>query len=327
LKNWKRLQSRLGEAALRDNERLGALATVKRFAQDAIAEFRLPNRFPSTDEIAGLPDKQRETGRAKETVGYLAVLHMDGDRMGTFLSGLNKAEEHRVFSQTLLDFANEDVPKIIEEYSKDHQPAVLVYAGGDDVVALLPLTVALACADALRTAFTRRTGLTMSAGIALTPSNLPLDTALDEARAAEHTAKEGHGRDAVVVREAHRSGQIREAGGKWDVVPLVSGLQAAFTPPDAWLSAKFAYDLVGIAREMTGEMNIDAARTAEIRRLLKRRSREALGRDDLQAMLDTLQPPITAFAGSNEAGWMSMAHWAMLARFLAQNGRGGERES
>src|SRR5262249_53434569 len=72
----------------------------------------------------------------------------DGDRMGKALRSLQTAERHRRFSRELSRFAT----KARDVVEKDHR-GVLVYAGGDDVVAFLCVADALACAAALRTAF------------------------------------------------------------------------------------------------------------------------------------------------------------------------------
>lgn len=319
--NWDTLQGSVGEIILRRNEALGALATIKRFAQWAKCDLGNEDfeNFPSTDDIAGLSDEQRRKAAGKKITGYLAVLHMDGDHMGQNLSNLNTADDHRELSRKLSEFAETHVPAIIQKYPR----AVLVYAGGDDVLALLPLQFALPCAEEIRTAFKTHTGLTMSAGIALTPSNLPLDAALDAARTAEHRAKEKHGRNAVAIMEVHRSGQIREAGGPWQtknsvsLVGTISALQTAFSREHNDLSAKIAYDMLDIDYALCTPEIEGEARKNELRRLLHRRTAE--GKDSKQVVAALLEP-LCALGEDGKIGWKSLAHWAMLARFLAQGG-------
>jgi CRISPR-associated protein Cmr2 len=71
---------------------------------------------------------------------YLAVLVADGDKMGEALSALDLAGDHREFSQKLAEFADE-AKNIVTNCN-----GVLVYAGGDDVLAFLPVDKCLDCA-------------------------------------------------------------------------------------------------------------------------------------------------------------------------------------
>ncbi|MCC6558896.1 MAG: type III-B CRISPR-associated protein Cas10/Cmr2 [Polyangiaceae bacterium] len=79
---------------------------------------------------------------------YVACLVADGDRMGDALNGMHEIDKHRAFSAQLSHFA-ERARKIVEQQHK----GVLVYAGGDDVLAFINVVEAWACAEALRRAF------------------------------------------------------------------------------------------------------------------------------------------------------------------------------
>jgi len=304
----------------RNNERLGALAMIKRLA--VIAEVLTPRgdpefddkfdderdtRFPSTHHVAGWPHTE-EPDRPL----YLAILHMDGDKMGRLLATQETKDDHRQLSQALATFARETVPAIVSRKSLgDKGRSVLIYAGGDDVLALLPLQTALDCANEIQAEFAKQVGSTMSAGIAITSATMPLDTGLDEARYAERLAKEGYGRNAVVVRDI-RSNAIRETGSQWDtgIVGLVKSLQEAFDA--GWLSGKLGYDLLEVADALQGSELADA-RVAEAKRLLRRhsaRAPEAAWKqlaDDLGASIKAL--PMT-----------DVARWVILARFLTKAG-------
>ena len=216
---------------------------------------------------------------------YYAIVLMDGDQMGKWISGAHDglprfrdilypglAEEllskdspdsqnqwtallelkrivtpsfHALISFALNNFALRLVPKIVEEL----YPARLVYAGGDDVLALVPLRYALEIARLLRAAFSgeihfdgdnarvlfgspEATGyveldgalvLTMgppataSAGIAITHHLDPLDIALQAARSAERTAKHQYGRNALSLYLLKRSGEELRVGNAWFV--------------------------------------------------------------------------------------------------------------
>jgi len=72
---------------------------------------------------------------------FYAVLMMDGDSLGSHMSDSDKQQ---AISTGLETFTN-GVPEIVDKHS-----GFLIYAGGDDVLALLPLEHALNCAKDLR---------------------------------------------------------------------------------------------------------------------------------------------------------------------------------
>jgi len=324
--DWKRLRKALHDSRkilLRDNERLGSLALIKRLVGRTKVAPKI--QVYSTTHIAkDDPNADEETTPDKDVAGYLAVLHMDGDRMGVHLSQLKDTEEHQRFSGKLAEFAGTKVASVIKEYGG--QTGQLVYSGGDDVLALLPLKHALRCAYQLRKAFKDLTGCEASAGIAVTPANLPLDRALELARDAEKMAKETYGRNAMVVVEAHGTGQMRSAGGKWDIIDFILQLQGMFGKRT--ISGKLGYDLQMLDHDLYGDLR--PAREAEIRRLIKRRTAEnATPKQvkEIQTLADSmirLVEDVVIEKGEQPyhpvPTWSDMANWVILARFLAQGG-------
>jgi CRISPR-associated protein Cmr2 len=298
---------------IRRNEYMGAIALIKRFAQFTACDLGKDEegkpvdveRFASTNEIAGIPEREADTAKGKagkRQEGYFAVLHMDGDRMGKLLSQLDSQDKHQGFSSRLAHFAETIVPSIIDEINlkiaekQEKGKAQLVYAGGDDVLALLPIHRVLECAYLIQQKYaktlqgyqyeeTSHDGKkiinipTMSAGIAITPYDLPLDNALELAREAETTAKEQYGRNAIVVVEAHGTGMQRPAGAKWDIIPLFNALVELFN--QQLLSSKLGYDLQSLAHDMGGDVPPEA-RQAEARRLIRRRKDERINDDKVR---------------------------------------------
>lgn len=117
---------------------------------------------------------------------YLAVLVADGDHMGRAISQIEFVNEHRDFSKKLSEFAAE-ARTIVE--SPDSR-GVIVYSGGDDVLAFLPVDTCLATARKLHEAFgAYGNGLTLSVGIAIGHKNDPLEDLLGYGRGAEKAAK------------------------------------------------------------------------------------------------------------------------------------------
>ncbi|MBA2395422.1 MAG: type III-B CRISPR-associated protein Cas10/Cmr2 [Ktedonobacteraceae bacterium] len=173
---------------------------------------------------------------------YYALLQADGDSMGDLIDALaeQKVERHQELSQALSRFAM-DVRTIVGE---DHQGA-LVYSGGDDVLALLPLHTVLACAVALKTRFqdtlkdlAAQAGCqppTLSVGIAIVHHLDSLRDARRLARDAEHQAKHLDGKNALAITVSKRGGEDYRAVGKWGNIDvrlqqLVTYCRAASIP-------------------------------------------------------------------------------------------------
>jgi CRISPR-associated protein Cmr2 len=126
---------------------------------------------------------------------YLAILIADGDRMGKAISEIKTPEDHREFSRNLSAFAK-DARDIVESNN-----GVLVYSGGDDVIAFLPVDKCLLAARDLHDKFgalkllrddqgNLKGGLTLSVGIAIAHAFEPLEDLIDHGREAEKAAKE-----------------------------------------------------------------------------------------------------------------------------------------
>ena len=147
---------------------------------------------------------------------HFAVLAFDGDKMGERISRFKSVGEHKSFGETLATFALEKVSPLVESHL-----GRVIYAGGDDVLALLPADTALACAEQLKKAFGETAGCKASVGIAIAHFKSPLQDIVRAAQSAEKRAKRppeqgGFGRDAVAVTIYARSGEAVEWGCKWD---------------------------------------------------------------------------------------------------------------
>ena len=149
---------------------------------------------------------------------YLAILVADGDRMGKALSKIDSKEKHQKFSGQLAKFAT-DARRIVEE---DHR-GCMVYSGGDDVLAFIPVDHCLGAARDLHDAFNdllkepdKNEGgetPTLSVGIAIGHSMEPLEDLLEYGRTAEKAAKSPD-RNGLSINLYTRSGgdpiRIRE---------------------------------------------------------------------------------------------------------------------
>lgn len=173
---------------------------------------------------------------------YLAVLALDGDQMGKRLSGeYCAAGEHSAafyehLSAKLLQYA-QDTPDLVEQYGGLH-----IYAGGDDVLALLPLSHALDCLRELQRQFERlhlpgaRKNATVSGVVTAFHYKHDLRDALRQTRAAEEQAKT-LGRNACALRIVKRSGGDLDAVIDWRQILVLQQLQKCFLAgaSDRWV--------------------------------------------------------------------------------------------
>jgi CRISPR-associated protein Cmr2 len=148
---------------------------------------------------------------------YIACLVADGDHMGKAINKLADTTANRQFSRSLAEFPRE-ARHIVEQ---EHLGS-LIYAGGDDVLAFLPVAEAPACAAKLAMAFsTLLKGVasvdpspTLSVGIAVGHMLEAMSGLLGLARQAERAAKDA-GRNALAIIVAKRSGGERRLVLPW----------------------------------------------------------------------------------------------------------------
>ena len=187
---------------------------------------------------------------------FYAFLLADGDRLGQLLGKVGV----QTVSESLTKFTS-DVPKIV----KCHQ-GVTIYAGGDDVLAMLPLPSALACAEKLSQAYQRafvdtaakneatlsKDEVTLSAAVVFAYIRLPMRTVLQEARhLLDDVAKDGNGRDSLAVSVLKGSGPYCQWVTTWNrsgspeasAVKLLDGLARELTDREAGLSSSVIYRL------------------------------------------------------------------------------------
>lgn len=128
---------------------------------------------------------------------FYAVLMMDGDSLG---QQLQDVEKQPGISRALGEFT-QAVQNIVLRHS-----GFLVYAGGDDVLALLPLETTLGCALELRQkyleCFEKTTCTsTLSGAVVFAHFKVPLTRVLMDAHhLLDDVAKDQRGRDALAIR-------------------------------------------------------------------------------------------------------------------------------
>lgn len=253
--------------------------TPERFESDYGVTLEDRDLEPARVSLLALYASCREL-RIGPPAKYYAVLMLDGDQMGKWLAGdkaplfrhalhdeavklLNEKHAewtalldsrrplspalHAAMSTALANFALRLAPHVVEK----RYCGRLVYAGGDDVLALMPLDDALPAARELRAMVSgevdlqgdgkdpqlmvrlrdpKKTGFvrfgddllttmgpaaSASIGIAIAHHLSPLDSALAAARHAQASAKEQYGRNAVAVHFLKRSGEELRVGAQW----------------------------------------------------------------------------------------------------------------
>lgn len=163
---------------------------------------------------------------------YYAILMLDGDNMGEKLLSANE-EKRKEISRKLASFAMNNVPKIVEKHLGQ-----LIYAGGDDVLAMLPCETAVICSRDISSTFSGLLpGFTLSGGIAVVHVKHNLQGALDIARKTEKEAKNA-GRDRLAISIVKRSGSPETAVIGWNQIEKFNDLLRKFSDEkasDRWL--------------------------------------------------------------------------------------------
>ncbi|MFV0337755.1 MAG: type III-B CRISPR-associated protein Cas10/Cmr2 [Chthoniobacterales bacterium] len=235
---------RLNKQGLKPGEILGATTLIKRFWPSFYLttltglpndpdQLRKAHPMPNTHAIAqgSSEESDKSDTAAQKDKGnkYFAILAMDGDEMGQWVSGKKfttpiTQNDHTEFSKILNDFALNCAARIVSKHK-----GKLIYAGGDDILAMLPASTALTCARELRDAFIqiftekdthKYTSIDASIGLAIAHFKSPLQDLVRTAQTAEKKAKQatkkgGHGRSAIAISILKRSGEILEWGTKW----------------------------------------------------------------------------------------------------------------
>lgn len=243
----------------------GAISIIKRFwHEEYLGEKYFGGRkkeFYKSVTYESVPDiakKNKKTKDEKEESRnpYVAIIAMDGDQMGKWMDGERHLAgtdsdlrlHHKVFSGKLAIFSNECAGEIVRDYSGQ-----LVYAGGDDVVAMLPATKAFDCACELRKKFQEKVGADqngvladVSCGVAIAYEKYPLQRMVQEAQKAEKRAKNDYDRGAFAFSLLKHGGEIVHWGAKWDSpAQTLFKKYCEFQENDA-VSGRFPYALAGV---------------------------------------------------------------------------------
>ena len=147
---------------------------------------------------------------------FYAMLLMDGDRLGALLQKYSAKTE--LISSSLNKFSLK-VPSIIES-----ENGITVFAGGDDVLALLPLENAMTAATLLRYSYLESFAdkipqATISGAIVYAHFNTPLTEVYHEAqRLLSEVAKDKTGRDSLAITIWKSTGKVLTWSAPWESI-------------------------------------------------------------------------------------------------------------
>lgn len=173
---------------------------------------------------------------------YVAVLLADGDRMGECITRDGQSHSgHQGLSAALAGFAG-NASAIVGQHG-----GACLYSGGDDVLALVALAEAPACARALAEDFAARIGphaqerATLSVGLAFVHVLMSFEQSRALAAAALQLAKQGLDgkglRNALGLVVQPRNGEAVELSGRWDADNGTSTLAGFDRRLAAWRGA------------------------------------------------------------------------------------------
>jgi CRISPR-associated protein Cmr2 len=212
---------------------------------------------------------------------YFAILVADGDKMGKAIERQSTFNGHRDLSRALDEFA-QGVRTTVESTHAGE----LVYAGGDDVLALVPLHQAIDCARTLANDFQKKlSGFpvdkdnrtpTLSVGIGISHFLDPLRSALKLARKAESLAKVERNSLAVIVDK--RSGPPVEVTGIWGDLDERLSTYVTMHRND-WVPDGAAYELRELSRLLA---KADETERASLLELVRREAERILRRKQPQ---------------------------------------------
>lgn len=187
-----------------------ALENPRIFGQDKQRQAR--------DTLHQLQKLRQSAGQKDLPSPYYAILLMDGDQLGKHMGDEDKQTP---ISQALNDFT-QAVGGIVRAHN-----GFLIYAGGDDVLALLPLEDALPAAAELQAKYRdlfaqhspkgKPIDSTLSGAIEYVHFRTPLTRVLQDAhRLLDDVAKEQTGRNAIAVRVWKPSGMAVQWAMPWE---------------------------------------------------------------------------------------------------------------
>lgn len=274
------------------------------------------------------PDGLEHNGLASvRPAPYLALIMQDADDMGRSLAperapaGLPVVDWHRRVSAMLVDVAAAQ-SAAVEDLS-----GRAVYAGGDDLLAMVPARHALAAAGRCRRLFLELSeGLlsrrAVSTAVVFFHAGYPLQDALARARrAVDDEAKKHPGKAGLAVVVLRGGGETAASVLPWqgrgtdDAAEALDAVAVAFR---GGLSPRFAFDLRGSRHGIAELARTRGDYLAEVRRLVARHTAPGTDVAAVTAAIRAVEPVVGRLGPADVQAWVGALD---VARFVAQEGR------
>lgn len=229
----------------------------------------------------------------REPSRYYAVIALDGDNMGKTIAQAASKDKHAKISEELSGYTNR-----ARDVVEGKHLGKLIYAGGDDVLALANLRDLLKILKGLRDEFPtliEGKDSTASAGVCIAHCKVPLGETLQWARKMEKAAKKIDGKDALGIALFKHSGNISQTVMKWkypplDVIEASEGLMELLKEED--VSKKFMYAFREVFAKLVdreGNLKLPGElMEAEVRRLIERATDKQIDPDKIKPLVDLL---------------------------------------
>ncbi|MBE0380302.1 type III-B CRISPR-associated protein Cas10/Cmr2 [Pseudoalteromonas prydzensis] len=250
-------------------------------------EYLFLSRLEQADIEKEVKDNlQKELSKiASAPVSYGVLLKADGDRMSELLAKAKCKEQSRAISKALHEFASS-----VRKTMQDHGGHA-VYAGGDDVLAFVPLAQAMKCAKQLADDFKEQMKTianeleldevlypTLSVGLAIGHFVQPIRQLRQRAVAAEKYAKgnaEKAPRNALAIHLGIRSGHEVNWRCRWDdkeTLDALSNFTEAFAK--GWMPTRIMQEVREMAQRLqwtySEKIDLSGIRDSELERMLMR---------------------------------------------------------
>lgn len=261
---------------------------------------------------------------------YFAVIVLDGDGMGQTISQAQDWTTHTEISRKL----NEYTTKVREIVDKNHL-GKLIYAGGDDVLALANLRDLLKILCKLRRNFPNLNSggnsvSTASAGVCIAHCKVPLGDVLERARTMERAAKSVDGKNALGIALLKHSGNISQTVFKWeynvkdteniDTIQVIQNLVEIIQNGE--VSKKFMYTFRDIFARLTnrdGALELPGILEFELARLIQRATGEKVRSDaEIQEKIAENVRDLTTLLANKQMKFDDFVSFLEMANFIAR---------
>lgn len=305
----------------------GISKKVQRTQEEAINQCNKLRRELISDYISFDPSR------------YFAVIVLDGDGMGETISRSESSEAHTAISSKLNTYTKKVRQIVDEDYL-----GKLIYAGGDDVLALANLEDLLEILCKLRCNFPNlnsgeNPASTASAGVCIAHYKVPLGDVLNRARTMEREAKSVDGKNALGIALLKHSGNISQTVFKWkyevetgeniDMIKVSQNLIELIKTGE--VSKKFIYTFRDVFTRLTdrnGSLELPGIVESELERLIRRATSEKVRSDaEIQQRIDKNVQDLTTILANRLIKFEDFICFLEIINFIAREGKTNETVS